>query len=216
MVRRKEGDLSQGNADELWVPCYPQAPLWSLAWKTVVWDIESTFPFCGTHPGHKWSGFILACSSHIRRKDNKTPYCVPSMCRMSLWSGEDLFQDQVYTAKAVLISLSGCWSYEKLILPHRNHVVKLLSSKVFPPSFCCENYSSVTNVDGKPLAFFQTKIQSHLLNFKAHPSQQMTFIIPDRCLQQKLCLVFSSLTPARANEASAMKQFIKLQVGENR
>lgn len=80
--------------------------------------------------------FILVCNSHFRRKDNNTPYCVSSICRTSsVECRRSLLGPGLY-CKVVLVPLFHRWSCGKSILPHRNHVVRVLSGKdVNPWSF---------------------------------------------------------------------------------
>lgn len=71
--------------------------------------------------------FILVCNSHIRRKDS-TPYCASSICRTSSVECRSLLGPGLY-CKVVLLSLLHSWDCEKLILPCRNHIGKVLSGK---------------------------------------------------------------------------------------
>lgn len=122
----------------LWFPYCPQEHLCNLAWKAgfVVSEIERAFLFCGTHPGQLAKSFYSCLHSHIRSKGNNTPYCATSICRTSsVECRRSLLGPGLY-CEVVLVSLLGSWGYEKLILPHRNHVVKVLSGKdVNPWSF---------------------------------------------------------------------------------
>lgn len=98
--------------------------------------LRELFSFVALIQGSSQRVFILVCNSHIRSKGNNTPYCATSICRTSsVECRRSLLGPGLY-CEVVLVSLLGSWGYEKLILPHRNHVVKVLSGKdVNPWSF---------------------------------------------------------------------------------